>query len=487
MATLILLTSEPDNFVPKKLKEEAEKRDIQTEVINPTNCYISLNIGDDSYISHEGTKFMGAEYCIPRLSEENLEYKVAIMDHIEKMGVKLLNTGTAMRNCSNKVLTQILLTKANVKTPKTTLITSDEQLDFAVKAVGEKFPVIVKTLFGTHGVGVIRADSLPSLKSIVQQLLKSNVEFMIQEFIKHEESARIYILGDEILAAVMRTIPDGDFRSNAHQGAKLKVHNATEKEKDVAKQAAAAVGTNFSAVDYIVNEDGDIIVIEVNGSPGFESLQEVIDDNIAEKIIDWVVKNDSAMDDAPTISPESNASEEEEEEEEEESKAPEHQHGDNQIAVKDKESKEVDVLPKMHDAEDVIGTITDVKIKFMNDDKPIEARVDTGATHSSLNADDIHIADNIVKFKFGEYVYKFPLYRVSKIRTSDNSTADERPVIKVDMIINGIEVKNVEMTLNDRQHMKYDVLLGRSTLSSAGVLIDPAAQNIDSGENKEEE
>lgn len=484
MATLILLTSEPDNFVPKKLKEEAEKKGIETEIINPTNCYISLNIGDDSYISHEGTKFMGAEYCIPRLSEENLEYKVAIMDHIEKMGVKLLNTGTAMRNCSNKVLTQILLTKAEIKTPKTALITSDEQLDFAIKAIGEKFPIIVKTLFGTHGVGVIRADSLPSLKSIVQQLLKSNVEFMLQEFIEHDESARIYILGDEVLAAVMRTIPSGDFRSNAHQGAKLKVHDASDKEKDVAKKAAEAVGTNFSAVDYIVDKDGEIVIIEVNGSPGFESLQEVIDDNIAEKIIAWVTKNENAMDDAPTISPDE---EEEEEEEETSSKPPEHTHGDNQIAVKDSDSKEVDVLPKMHDAEDVIGTITDVKIKFMNDDKPIEARVDTGATHSSLNADDIKISDNIVKFKFGEYIYKFPLYRVSKIRTSDNADADERPVIKVDMVINGIEVKNVEMTLNDRQHMKYDVLLGRSTLSSAGVLIDPAAQNIDTGDKHKEE
>jgi ribosomal protein S6--L-glutamate ligase len=175
---LIILTAEPDNFVPKELKKQAEEKGFETETINPTNCYISLS-NDDVYISHEGTKFMGAEYCIPRLSEDNLEYKVAVMDHLEKMGVKLLNSGTAMRNCSNKVITQILLTKANLATPKTTVITSDEQLEFAVKAIGDKFPVIVKTLFGTHGVGVIRADSMPSLKSIIQQLLKSGTDNLL--------------------------------------------------------------------------------------------------------------------------------------------------------------------------------------------------------------------------------------------------------------------------------------------------------------------
>lgn len=484
MASLIILTSEPDNFVPKKLKEEAEKKGLETELINPTNCYISLS-NDDTYISHEGTKFTGADYCIPRLSEDNLEYKVAIMDHLEKMGVKSLNSGTAMRNCSNKVITQILLTKANINTPKTALITSDEQLEFAVKSIGEKFPIIIKTLFGTHGVGVIRADSMASLKSIVQQLLKSEIEFMLQEFIEHDESARVYILGDKVLAAVMRDIPKDDFRSNAHQGAKLKLHEPSDEEKKICIDAANVVGTNFAAVDYIIAND-KIIILEVNGSPGFEALQEVIDDNIAEKVIEWLTQNKADLDDAPTNEPEGieiTSTDEEHEEEEVQS-------SDNQVAVKDNETQEIDVLPKIHDKEDVIGTITNVVIKFMNDEKPIEARVDTGATHSSLNADNISQDDNTVKFRFGDFVYKFPLFRLSKIRTSDNDDADPRPVIKVDMIINGIVVKNVELTLNNRDHMKYDVLLGRSTLSSAGVLIDPAAQNIDKHtdeEKKEEE
>ena len=455
MARLIILTSEPENEVPKRLKEEAEKLNLETELINPLNCYISLST-NDVYISHEGTKFMGADFCIPRLSEDSLEYKVAIMDHLESMGVKMMNDGPSMRNCSNKILTQILLTRENIATPKTVVVTNDEQLDYAVKAIGDKFPVIVKTLFGTHGVGVIRADSFPSLRSIAQQLLKSETDFMIQEFIEHKESGRIYVLGGDVMAAVMRTIPDGDFRSNAHQGAELKIHEPSDKEKEICIKAAKTVGTNFSAVDYIVDDNGEVIIIEVNGSPGFEAMQEKVEFNVAQKVVKWLIGDESEVD----------KKEEKPEEKEEKTEKPEEKEEQSTVSSR------------------IIGSITEVKIKYFNDDKPIEARVDTGATHSSMHADDIEVDDNIVKFRFGEYIYKFPMLRNSKTKTSDNDAEfKERPTIVVNMEINGISINNVQLTLNNREHMNFNVLLGRSALAAAGVLIDPAAGNIDGIDN----
>lgn len=438
---LIILTTEPENFVPKELSTEGEKAGLEIEIINPVNCYISLGVGNDTYISHEGTKFLGADFCIPRLSEDNLEYKIAIIEHLENMGIKCLNSGSAMRNCSNKVLTQILLAKNDFKTPKTTVVTSDEQLEFAVKAMGDKFPVIIKTLFGTHGVGIIRADSAPSLKSIVQQLLKSDIEFLLQEFIEHDESARVYVLGGEILAAVMRDIPKGDFRSNAHQGAKLKEHKLSDNEKEICLSAAKTVGAHFAAVDYIIVGD-DIIVLEVNGSPGFESLQKIIDDNIAAKIIKWIMKNEDSLED--------------------DEEPVENNKSDHEEPVKDDKP--------------VIGTIEKIIIKYVNDNNPISARIDTGATHSSLHADSIEILGDMVKFRFGDYTYKFPTHRTSRVKTPNNEIKewDRRPVIKVDIIIDEKTITDVELTLSDRGNMKYDLLIGRSTLIAGGFLVDPS-------------
>ena len=432
---LILLTTEPENFVTESFEKEAKKKDFDVNIINPTNCYISLCHNNDIYISHDGTKLEEADFCIPRLSEDNLEYKIAIMNNLEKMGIKLLNSGNSMRTCSNKVLTQILLANNDVKTPKTVVLTDIEQLEYAVKAIGDKFPVVIKTMFGTHGIGVIKSDSMSSLKSMVQQLLKSQTEFMIQEYIEHKESMRSYVLGDKVVVVIVRTITGEDFRSNAHQGAELKAREPSDKEKEISLKCAGLVKTNFSAIDYILVDD-EPIVFEINGSPGFEKAQEILDFNMAETVIDWISENFG---------------------------------GD----LKDHEDD-----TDHEDENKVLRAVSSVLIKFMNDQKPIDARIDTGATHSSLHADDIEVIGDLVKFRFGDYQYKFPLTRQSKIKTSNNIKGEwqRRPVITVDLIINGHEVNNVELTLTDRSHMKYQVLIGRSTLIAGKFLVDPSEE-----------
>jgi gamma-F420-2:alpha-L-glutamate ligase len=123
---LVLLTTEPESFVQEKFQESAEKAGFDFEVVNPEECYIFL--ATDAHFANKGTEFSGADYCIPRLSEEHLDYKVAIMKHLEKMGIKVLNTGESMRTASNKIETQIVLNNENIKTPKSALFINEEHM-----------------------------------------------------------------------------------------------------------------------------------------------------------------------------------------------------------------------------------------------------------------------------------------------------------------------------------------------------------------------
>lgn len=508
MAKLLILTDEPENFVPQELEKQAKAIDLDVEIIEPSKCYIAID--DDPYISYDGTKFTGADFCIPRMSEENMEYKVAIMKHLAKMGIKLLNTGQAMQTASNKVVTQILLNDEDILTPKSVIITTDEQLENAVQVFEGKFPLIIKTIHGTHGIGVIRADSMASLRSIVQQLLKSKIEFMLQEYIDHKTSGRIILLGDKVLIAAQRSIPEGDFRSNAHQGAELTKYEPTEKEVEIAKKAAECLKIVFAAVDFITVDD-KVIVLEVNGSPGFEAMQKVADFDIAEKVLNFVTNDleaevsqekEETKDNEPAEPKGEGPTEEEEEEEEvvdNTKKEPEKKVVDVEKAEKDdKEKGEVvdveaekekakekvdDETDNKVDRDDVIGTITSVIIKHFNDNAAIEARVDTGAAYSSINGENIKIDGNTVKFKFNDTTYKFHLLRKAKIKQADSDKVAERPVIRVDIEINGQHLRNVEFNVNERKGMKFDVLLGRQTLAQAGVYVNPAANMIDT-ENK---
>ena len=488
MAELILLTAEPENWVPQQLEAKAKAKQLDVEIINPDAAYISLT--DDPFISHDGIRFKGAKFCIPRLSETNLEYKTAIIDHLEKMGIIVLNTGSALRTASNKVETQILLNNAGLKTPKTAVFTCEEQLEKAIESIGNTFPIIIKTIYGTHGIGVIRVDSLASARSVIQQLIKSGEQFMIQEYIEHVESARILLLNENVLASVMRTIPEGDFRSNAHQGAELKIHEASQHEIETAIRAAQTLNINFAAVDYILLENGDIIILEVNGSPGFESMQKVVTDvDIAEKIIDECINmmgsvSDNSIAPIDTVTSEVDPLTVDVESIEDPI----------QPSVEDEilnpPSDEVEVPNHDVDTDSIIGTITHVKIKHFNDEQPIEARVDTGANISSIHGTNIVLGDNTIKFDFNNVTYKFHLLKMTKIKQSDSENgAVARPVIRVDMEINDVLLRNVEVTVTERDHMKYEVLLGRQTLAAAGVLVNPALGMVDNSNstNSEEE
>jgi len=470
--TLILLTTEKENWVPQELEKVAKAKGFNVLTVNPDTCFISL--APEPFIAHEGKKFEGADIVIPRLSEDNLDYKCAIINHLEKMDIKVLNTGKSMRIASNKVETQILLNDVGLSTPKTAVFTNEEQIDAALEAIGGEFPVIVKTLFGTHGVGVVRADSKASLVSLIQLLLKSGEQFMLQEFIEHSESARVLLLDDKVLASVMRTIPDGDFRSNAHQGAELKKHEPTQEELDACIKAAKTLGIRLAAVDYILNGD-DIVILEVNGSPGFEAMQKVIDEPIADAIIDFCLEQVGGEGDEKEEEVEPTPSIEEEEPKEEDEKEDE------------KEVEVVEVPPHDVEGDKIVGSLTKVIIKHFNNEEPIEARVDTGASISSIHGDNIEVDDTTIKFTFGKTRYKFHLARTSKIKQSSIDDPDERPVIRVDMVIDGITLRNVELSVTDREHMEYNILLGRKTLASGGFLVNPAAGVLDNVSQEDEQ
>lgn len=105
----------------------------------------------------------------------------------------------------------------------------------------------------------------------------------------------------------------------------------------------------------------------------------------------------------------------------------------------------------------IVGLAESVTLKAEGKEKRIVARIDTGATKSSI---DTALASSL---KMGPVV-------ASKMIKSANG-ARLRPVIKVTVDIQGNEVTE-SFTLADRSHMKYKVLIGQNILKR-GFLIDP--------------
>ena len=104
----------------------------------------------------------------------------------------------------------------------------------------------------------------------------------------------------------------------------------------------------------------------------------------------------------------------------------------------------------------ILGIAEKVYFKA-NGKKPILAKIDTGATKSSI---DIKLAG---KLKLG------PVIKSKIIKSAHGSRL--RPIVEAEITLEGKKIKT-EFTLVDRSHMRYQVLIGQNILKH-GFLIDP--------------
>lgn len=102
--------------------------------------------------------------------------------------------------------------------PKTIYVTSatHDQLEKASQTVGG-FPLILKVQGGQHGIGVIKIDSLDTLVSVADLLIKQQTFFVLRQFIRANSHARLIVLGDKVVDSIRYIAPQGDFRTNVEQ------------------------------------------------------------------------------------------------------------------------------------------------------------------------------------------------------------------------------------------------------------------------------
>lgn len=113
-----------------------------------------------------------------------------------------------------------------------------------------------------------------------------------------------------------------------------------------------------------------------------------------------------------------------------------------------------------------IGEVEDVLLlkwgaKFL-------ARIDTGATSTSLDARKIKLKDNFVEFKMrNDKKVKLQVLEYRYIRTSVGR--ELRPVVLLDICLGSLHLLT-QVTLTDRSHLKYALLIGRRVLKGNFVV-----------------
>ena len=382
--------------------------------------------------------FIGKDtVCVTRAGAVEDESGLSIISAFQNSGAFMCNTRNAMLTCNNKLTTALLFEKFGIPTPRTAFVSNEKNIDDAMKLIGNKFPVVLKTLTGTQGIGVVKVDSYESLVSTIQALWKHGAELLIQEFMPVKFDVRTFVVDNKIFASTKRIQSSFDFRTNTHRGAEAKPYKLSEEEIELVLKASRVSKAYLVGVDHIIH-DGKHYLLEVNGSPGtgadyegylYKDLQgptpggAISGKQLVKNFVKYVIDRDNW----------------------------------------DRQSLQE------------VGWLETIEV---GDIGKIRAKMDTGngAHACSMHAEDIKVNGKTVTWNYNGKKYSAPKYgesRVFRANAEGDEPSEVRTTVLLDLTFNGFTYKDIEFGLDQRPRARSDVLLNREVIRMFNASVNP--------------
>ena len=277
-------------YSTRKLVEAGRARGHEMQVINPLKCYMDItSMRPAIYYRGESLEYFDA--VIPRIGASITFYGTAVLRQLEMMGVFPLNESVAIGRSRDKLRSLQLLARKGIGLPVTGFAHDIENTEDLIRLVGGA-PLVVKLLEGTQGKGVVLAETYKAAESVIDAFRELHANFLVQEFIKEAGGSdiRAFVIGDKVVAAMMRKAREGEFRSNLHRGGTASIVKLTPEERSTATRAARTMGLNVAGVDILRSNHGPV-VMEVNSSPGLEGIETATNKDVASMIVSFIEKN----------------------------------------------------------------------------------------------------------------------------------------------------------------------------------------------------
>lgn len=277
------------NYSNRRFRQEAKDLGIKLTVTDPAECEMFLS-PNSPMLMKNGKTIEKSDVIIPRIGASINNYALAVITQYEMMGIPVMNTSSALYNSKNKLRSIQLMSTTDIDIPKTIFVRRPSELSEGIERVGG-FPVMLKLLSGTQGIGVMIAHNMASIESTLDTLWSLGQDILIQECIEESlgRDVRVFVVGDQIIGAMRRQARIGEFRSNIHRGGIGTAVDLTPEYRELALKAARTIGLEIAGVDMLESNIGPK-VIEVNSSPGFEGLEMASGINVAKTVLEYCIK-----------------------------------------------------------------------------------------------------------------------------------------------------------------------------------------------------
>lgn len=284
---LLIVTRSKSAHGQRRLKEEAEKRGVETGIFNysclcfhleRSNFWVKSMNGDDP------SKFDLVVLRSPGLQRRYLWQERALVDYLGGLGKTILNQESLQKFQGD--FDKLLQTSVFYRNNLPFLLT--ENYGFAGFLEKKSPPFSLKRIFGSLG----RDFTLIKNKNDLKKFLKKYhpFEFLYQPFLITGEDCRVIVLGNEVLGAMKRSAKKGEIVSNIAAGGKAEKAELTRELTDLALRAAKSLSCEFVGVDIMYDKRGRPFILEVNRYVIFKAFERVTGVNVAGKVIEYLME-----------------------------------------------------------------------------------------------------------------------------------------------------------------------------------------------------
>ena len=244
---------------------------------------------EGSNVYYKGTDLTEFDAIYIRTGDKDKMFSEHISEIFNESGVVTQADDDTYAYEANKFYSMKVLADNGVNVPDSVYTLSPDTAVSAAEELG--YPVIMKTIGGAGGEGVMRASSESELKPVMDTMKAFEQDICLQEYQEHSGTDnRVIVIGDHVTAYSRSSADEDEWRSNISGGGERLETEVTEEMEHAAKTAARAVGFDICGCDVIETEES-ISILEVNGSFGLgEKVNEIIGEDIVLRLVERMHK-----------------------------------------------------------------------------------------------------------------------------------------------------------------------------------------------------
>lgn len=260
-------------------QEEGKKFDITFEVIIVEELELGIR-NNTWYLEYQGENVKLPTFVISRAIYPLLSRQ------LECMKVPVFNSSEVARICNDKALTYQVVASLGIDIIDTTFCKRGKSRDCLSR---RNMKTVVKTVDGHGGQQVYLVDPSDSVQVDEVVMDTCNHDTVLQPLVgTAHKDLRVYVIGDTIIAAILRKAKEG-FKSNFSLGGDVSVYELNKEEREKVQLIIDLVKPDMVGIDFIVDDNGELIFNEIEDVVGARMLYQCTDINLVKLYIEHIL------------------------------------------------------------------------------------------------------------------------------------------------------------------------------------------------------